>query len=289
VSLALFALFLATFGIATTEFAIVGLLPEIASDLSVSIPRAGLLVSAYAAGVAIGGPVLAILTSGLRRKTALLLLVDIFIVGHVLSAIAWSYGTLMFARIVASVCHASFLGIAAVVAAGTVQSSRSARAVALVWLGFSAASLFGVPVGTMLGHAFGWRSTFWAIGGVGASDELAIWLWIPDAGRAGRSNLTIELRAIGRSQVLLAMAMSLMVCATTFTVFTYVAPLLATVTGVSARGLPLMLLLFGIGGTIGLLVGGRLADWRPMSSVAFCLRRRRFFTSCSYGSSGAHC
>jgi MFS transporter, DHA1 family, inner membrane transport protein len=266
-SLPLLALFLATFAIATTEFAVVGLLPDVAFNLDVSIPKAGLLVSGYALGVAVGGPILTIIAGRLTRKNALLALMSIFIAGHILSAIAPSYGTLMAARIVASVCHASFLGIAAVVAANIVPSDHSARAVARVWLGFSAASLFGVPAATAIGHQFGWRSTFWAITAVGGCAWLAISAWVPNTGQRGRANLWDELKAVGQIQVLLAMAMSLLVCATTFAVFTYVAPLLTTEAGLSAATLPFMLFLFGMGGTAGLLVGGRLADWRAMPFI----------------------
>lgn len=266
-SLPLFALFLATFGIGTTEFSVVGLLPEIATDLGVSIPKAGLLVSGYAIGVAVGGPVLVILTASLSRKVSLLLLVGVFVFGHVCSALAPSYGTLMAARILASVSHASFLGIAAVVAAGTVPPNRSARAVSMVWLGFSAASLFGVPAGTALGSALGWRSTFWAIAAIGAISASAIAVWIPSGGKGERTNLAVEIRALVAPQVLLAMAMSLLVCATAFSVFTFVAPLLATETSISAAALPGMLFLFGVGGTVGLLSGGRLGDWRPMPAI----------------------
>jgi MFS transporter, DHA1 family, inner membrane transport protein len=268
-SFPLFALFLATFGIATTEFAVVGLLPEIATDLDVGIPKAGLLVSGYALGVAVGGPILVALTASLSRKVVLLLLMGVFVFGHVFSAVAPSYGVLMTSRIVASVCHASFLGIAAVVAAATVPPDRSARAVSMVWLGFSAASLLGVPAATAIGHAMGWRSAFWAIAAIGALAGLAIYTWIPLTGRSERTNLAGELKALGHQQVLLAMAMSLLVCAATFSVFTFVAPLLATETGISAKALPGMLFLFGVGGTAGLLAGGRLADWRPMPSVIF--------------------
>ena len=159
-TLPLLALFIATFCIATTELAIVGLLPEIASDFAVGIPQAGLLVSGHALGVAIGGPVFTIATASLSRRVALLLMMGVFVVGHALAAVAPNYAVLMIARVVASVCHASFLGIAAVVAAASVPPDRSARAVSTVWLGFSAASLFGVPAGAALGHALGWRRHF---------------------------------------------------------------------------------------------------------------------------------
>jgi DHA1 family inner membrane transport protein len=258
----LMALFLATFCIATTEFAVVGLLPDIAADLNASIPKAGLLVSGYAIGVAIGGPVLTIITAPLSRRNALLSLMAVFVVGHILS-----YAMLMSARIVAAVFHASFLGIAAVVAAATAPPGRSARAVALVWLGFSAASLIGVPAGTALGHALGWRSTFWALAAIGSIASVAIAVTVPKGGQTGQSNLIGEITALRRPQVLLAMAMSLLVCAATFSVFAYVAPLLETDTGISAAVLPWMLFLFGIGGTAGLLAGGRLADWKPLHSI----------------------
>jgi MFS transporter, DHA1 family, inner membrane transport protein len=266
-TLLLMALFLATFCIATTEFAVVGLLPDIAADLNASIPKAGLLVSGYAIGVAIGGPVLTIITAPLSRRNALLSLMAIFVVGHVLSAVSSSYAMLMSARIVAAVCHASFLGIAAVVAAATAPPGGGARAVALVWLGFSAASLIGVPAGTALGHALGWRSTFWALAAIGSIAGAAVAVAVPKGGRTGQTNLIGEITALRRPQVLLAMAMSLLVCAATFCVFAYIAPLLETDTGVSARVLPWMLFLFGIGGTAGLLAGGRLADWKPLHSI----------------------
>ena len=154
----LFVLFLATFAIGTTEFAVVGLLPDIAASLDVSISQTGLLVSGYAIGVAIGGPVIVALTSSQPRKRTLLQLCAIFVVGHALAALAPDYGWLMGARVLAAISHASFLGIAAIVAAGSVPPERSSRAVSLVWLGFSAASLVGVPSATAIGHAFGWRA-----------------------------------------------------------------------------------------------------------------------------------
>ena len=264
----LFALFLATFAIGTTEFAVVGLLPDIASDLGVSISRAGLLVSGYAIGVAIGGPVIVALTASQPRKRTLLQLCAIFVVGHVLAAVAPDYGFLMGARIFAAVSHASFLGIAAIVAASSVPPERSARAVSFVWLGFSAASLVGVPGATAIGHALGWRAAFWALAVVGVIAGTALQFWMPASSRREASSFRQELVALRRPQVLLAMAMSLLVCASTFAVFTYVAPLLMEETRISVGALPLMLLLFGIGGAAGMVIGGRLGDWKPLESIA---------------------
>ncbi len=263
-----FALFLATFAIGTTEFAVVGMLPDIAANLDISISQTGLLVSGYAIGVAVGGPVIVVLTASQPRKRTLLQLCAIFVVGHIFAALAPDYGWLMGARVLAAVSHASFLGIAAIVAAGSVPPERSSRAVSFVWLGFSAASLVGVPSATAIGHAFGWRAAFWMLAAVGLVAGAALQRWMPASPRSEASNLRQEVVALRRPQVLLAMAMSLLVCASTFAVFTYVAPLLLEDTGISAGALPLMLLLFGVGGAAGMVIGGRLGDWKPLESVA---------------------
>jgi MFS transporter, DHA1 family, inner membrane transport protein len=245
VTLPLLALFIATFCIATTELAVVGLISDIARDLAVSIPKAGLLVSGYALGVAVGGPVFTIATASLSHKVALLLMMCVFVAGHASAAVAPNYPVLMISRVVAATCHASFLGIAAVVAAASVPADRSARAVSMVWLGFSAASLLGVPAGTALGHALGWRSTFWALTALGCVSLLAIALWVPETGRPGAGSLGQEFKALRRQQVILAMVMSLFVCAATFAVFTYVGPLLESEASIPEASLPAMLLLFG--------------------------------------------
>ena len=223
----LFALFLGTFAIGTTEFAVVGLLPDIAESLGVSISQTGLLVSVYALGVAVGGPAVVAITTSQSRKRTLLQLCAIFVVAHALAALAPDYGLLMGARVLAAVSHASFLGIAAIVAAASVPSERSARAVSLVWLGFSAASLVGVPGATAIGHVLGWRAAFWMLAAIGLIVAgLALQLWMPAAPRGKATSLGQEIVALRRPQVLLAMAMSLLVCASTFAVFTYVAPIL---------------------------------------------------------------
>jgi MFS transporter, DHA1 family, inner membrane transport protein len=192
----------------------------------------------------------------------------IFVAGHALAALAPDYGFLMAARVLAAISHASFLGIAAIVAAASVPPERSARAVSLVWLGFSAASLVGVPGATAIGHALGWRAAFWMLAAVGVIAGIALQLFMPPTPRSQAVSLAQEVVALRRPQVLLAMAMSLLVCASTFTVFTYVAPLLLDETRISSDALPLMLLLFGVGGAGGMLIGGRLGDWKPLESVA---------------------
>ena len=263
----LFALFLATFAIGTTEFAVVGLLPDIAIDLGVDIPTAGLLVSAYAVGVAVGGPVLVVATTSMTKKNALLLFMAIFVVGHVLSALAFSYTFLLVSRIVAALCHASFLGLAAVVAASAAPKGLGQRAVARVWLGFAGAGLIGVPAGTALGQALGWRATFWALAVVGAVSWALIAFRVPRFGPDTGHSLAQEFRTLRHPQVLVAMALSLLVCAITFSVFTFIAPILLHVTRVPERSVPFMLLLFGIGGTIGLLFAGRYVRFGQLQLV----------------------
>ena len=159
--LPLLALAIAAFGIGTTEFVIMGLLPDVARDLSVSIPAAGMLVSGYALGVTIGAPIVAIATAKMPRKTALLSLMGLFIVGNVLCALAPDYTILMIARVITAFCHGAFFGIGSVVAAGLVAPHRRAQAIALMFTGLTLANVLGVPLGTALGQAVGWRATFW--------------------------------------------------------------------------------------------------------------------------------
>ncbi|EWY37633.1 DHA1 family MFS transporter [Skermanella stibiiresistens SB22] len=270
--LPLLALAVASFGIGTTEFVIMGLLPNVAADLGVSIPSAGMLVSGYALGVVVGAPILAILTSRLRRKTALVALMALFIVGNILCAVAPSYASLMAARIVTAFCHGTFFGIGSVVASGLVPPSQRARAIALMFAGLTLANVLGVPLGTALGQWAGWRSTFWGVVAISVLAELAIIIWVPKGGEEAPSNLLSEFRVVRRPQVLLAMGISVLASSSLFSVFTYITPILQEVTGVSPHGVTLVLLLFGVGLTIGNLLGGRLADWKLMPSVIgiFC-------------------
>jgi DHA1 family inner membrane transport protein len=265
--LPLLTLTLAAFAIGTTEFAVQGLLPEVAASLGVSIPQTGLLVTGYGLGVAVGGPIVAIAANGLRRKTILLFLLGIFIVGHVLGAIAPNYLVLMIARIVASFCHGSFMGVGSVVAVGIVREDRRASAVALMWAGIASANILGVPAGAAIGHSFGWRATFWAIAALGAIALAAIARWLPDGGPVERVKIAQEFRVLRKPQVLLTLALSVCVCAATFSVFTFIAPLLLDVTGATPGALPVYLLLFGTGGVIGMQIGGRFADRHLMASI----------------------
>jgi DHA1 family inner membrane transport protein len=271
--LPLLALAVAAFAIGTTEFVIMGLLPDVARDLGVSIPQAGMLVSGYALGVTLGAPILAVLTAGLPRKTTLLTLMGVFLAGNVLCALAPGYGLLLAARIATAFAHGTFFGIAAVVAADLVPRQQRAQAISLVFTGLTLATVLGVPAGTALGQAAGWRATFWAVAGIGAMAMAAITLWLPRepaaGGRAGRRawGMVREFGVLGQRQVVLAMLISTLSSVSLFTVFTYITPLLESVSGFSAAQVTWALLLFGVGLTIGNLLGGRLADWRLMPAM----------------------
>jgi DHA1 family inner membrane transport protein len=265
--LALLALSVAAFAIGTTEFVIMGLLPEVAQDLHVSIPSAGLLVSGYALGVAAGAPVLAALTARLERRNALLLLLGLFILGNALCAVAPSYGVLMAARVVAAFCHGSFFGIGAVVASHIVPRGQAARAIALMFTGLTLANVLGVPFGTFLGQWAGWRSTFAAVTVLGVIAAIAVWRLVPALPDLASPDMRRELGVLRKPQVLLALAMTVLGFGGVFTVFTYIAPILQDVSGVSVGATGWVLILFGVGTTIGNTLGGRLADWRLMPSL----------------------
>ncbi len=266
-ALALLALAAASFGIGTTEFVIMGLLPEMAADLGVGIPTAGLLVSGYALSVTFGSPLVAVALSRLDRRRALLVLVGLFILGNALCALSPDYRLLMLARIVTALCHGAFFGLGAVVAADLVPPQRKASAIAIMFTGLTLANVLGVPFGTALGHALGWRATFWAVVGIGFVAAAALVAWLPRHLARDGGSLLSEMRTLRRTQVVLAMLLSVLASASLFSVFTYVAPLLAATAGASPSAITGVLLLFGVGLTLGNGLGGRLGDWRLMPSV----------------------
>jgi DHA1 family inner membrane transport protein len=265
--LPLLALAVAAFGIGTTEFVIMGLLPDVAHDLGVSIPRAGLLVTGYALAVALGSPVVAIATARAPRRATLLGLMGVFILGNTLCALAPGYWTLMGARVVTALAHGAFFGIGSVVATQVVPKGQRAQAIALMFTGLTLANVTGVPLGTLLGQAAGWRTTFWAVSAIGVLAVAALFAFVPKLPADPGANLLREFRALGRTQVLLAMAISVLSSVSLFSVFTYIAPLLETVTHLSPHTVSLVLLLIGAGLTVGNLAGGRLADWRLMPAI----------------------
>jgi DHA1 family inner membrane transport protein len=264
----LLALALAAFAIGTSEFVIMGLLPNLAADLTVSIPQAGLLVTGYALGVVIGAPILAIATARLPRKTALLALIGTYALGNLLCAIAPSYALLMAARVLTALCHGAFFGIGSVVAAELVPRHKRGQAIAIMFSGLTLANVLGVPAGTALGQSAGWRATFWVVVGIAGAATAAIAWALPRLPKPQPGNLLGEFAVLAKPQVLLAMLISVVSSASLFSVFTYIAPMLETVTHLSPHTVSWLLLLFGVGITAGNFLGGRLADWRLMPSVA---------------------
>lgn len=220
--LPLLALAISAFAIGTTEFVIMGLLPDIARELAVTLPSAGLLVSGYALGVAAGAPLLAVLTSRMPRKAALQLLMAIFIAGNVLCALAQGYGMLMVARVVTSFAHGSFFGIGAVVAASLVSADKRASAIALMFTGLTLANVLGVPFGTFVGQTLGWRATFWIVAALGVASFAGVAALVPKRRDAAGAALSRELRVLRQPQVWLALAMTVLGFGGVFVVFTYI-------------------------------------------------------------------
>ena len=266
--LALLVLALSSFAIGTTEFVIMGLLPEVAADLSVSIPQAGWLVTGYALAVAIGAPVMAVSTAKLKRRTALIALMAFFIAGNLLCALASDYWVLMIARVVTALCHGAFFGIGSVVAAGLVAEDRKARAVALMFTGLTLANVLGVPLGTAIGQAYGWRATFGVVTVIGIVTISGLIAILPRDKQQENGSILREIAALRNGRLWLALSTTVFFAASMFALFTYIAPLLRDVTGVSPEGVTWTLFLIGLGLTIGNLVGGKLADWRLGATLA---------------------
>ncbi|MCX4667638.1 MFS transporter [Streptomyces sp. NBC_01381] len=259
--LALLALAVGAFGIGTTEFVMMGLLPNVADDLDISIPTAGHLVSAYALGVVSGAPLLAAVTARMPRRRVLIGLMVLFVAGNVLSAAAPDYHWLMAARFLSGLPHGAFFGVGAVVATGLVAPERKARSVSLMFLGLTVANIVGVPVGTAMGQQLGWRATFLAVSAIGLAAIAALALLVPaDHGHGERGGLRGELRALGSVPVWLALGTTVAGFGALFSAYSYVTPMLTDAAGYAESSVTLLLALFGVGATAGNLLGGRLAD-----------------------------
>ncbi|MFC3207410.1 MFS transporter [Aquamicrobium soli] len=258
---ALLALAIGAFGIGTTEFSPMGLLPVIAEGVDVSIPTAGLLISAYAIGVMVGAPVMTLAFSRFGKRTALMLLMTIFTIGNLMSAMAPGYFTLLAARLVTSLNHGAFFGLGAVVAASVVPKEKQASAVAAMFMGLTVANIGGVPAATWVGQQVGWRMAFAGTALIGIAAISALWIALPKGERGAMPDIRRELYVLTRPAVLLAMATTVMGAGAMFTLYTYVAPTLTTLTGASDGFVTLALALIGVGFTIGNGLGGRLADW----------------------------
>lgn len=256
----LVALAAGAFGIGVTEFAPMGMLPSIAADLQISIPVAGLLVSAYAIGVMIGAPLMTLTTGRVNRRTLLMALMGIFTLGNLLSALAGGYWMLMAARIVTSFNHGAFFGVGSVVAASLVPPNRRAGAVAAMFSGLTIAMIGGLPLAAWMGETLGWRAAFGAIAILGAGVMVALRFAVPSLPAEVGGDLRSELLVLARPPVLAALALTTIGFGGMFTVFTYIVPILRDATQVSTGFVTVMLMLFGIGATIGNMAGGRLSD-----------------------------
>ena len=256
----LLALAAGAFGIGVTEFAPMGLLPVIANDLGVSIPAAGLLVSAYALGVLIGAPLMTLTTGRVPRRTLLIGLAAIFTLGNLLSAVADGYWTLLAARVLTSLNHGAFFGVGSIVAASVVAPDRKAGAVAAMFMGLTVAIIVGVPLSTWAGEHLGWRASFWAIAGLGVVTMAALRFTLPAMPAPEGGNVADELRVLARKPVLAALGLTVIGSSAMFTVFTYITPILQTQTRASLAFVTAMLVVYGVGLTVGNWLGGKFAD-----------------------------
>jgi DHA1 family inner membrane transport protein len=268
--LALLALAIGAFGIGTTEFVVLGLLPQAAADFGVSVPTAGLLVTGYALGVVVGAPLMTVLGTRIPRKRMLMLLMGLFIAGNLLTAVAPVFAVMVIGRVAASLAHGAFFGIGSVVAADLVKPAKKAGAIAMMFTGLTVANVVGVPLGTLVGQRAGWRLTFVLVAALGVLGLFGVARLIPDLPKAHGVRLRHELAVFRNSQVLLAMAMTVLGFGGVFAAITYIAPMMTDVTGYSDGAVTWLLVLLGLGMVAGNLVGGRFADRRlmPMLYVA---------------------
>lgn len=256
----LLALAIGAFAIGTTEFSPMGLLPNIAHDLGISIPTAGMLITGYALGVMLGAPFMTLWFGGFARRNALIFLMAIFTVGNLLAAFAPSYMSLLGARLITSLNHGAFFGIGSVVAASIVPAHKQASAVATMFMGLTIANIGGVPLATWVGQNIGWRMSFLAISLLGVITMLALWKALPQGMVAQKPNVKAELKVLTRTPVVLALLTTVLSAGAMFTLYTYIAPSLTEFTHASPAFITFMLVLIGVGFSIGNHLGGRFAD-----------------------------
>ncbi|WP_218824551.1 MFS transporter [Asanoa hainanensis] len=257
---ALLALAIGAFGIGTTEFVIMGLLPQVAHGFGVEIPTAGLLVTGYALGVVVGAPLMTVLGTKIPRKRMLMLLMGLFIAGNLISACAPSFAVMLIGRMVASLAHGAFFGIGSVVAASLVAPQKKAGAIAMMFTGLTVANVVGVPLGTLVGQSAGWRVTFGIVAAIGVVGLVGVARLVPDVPKPQGVRLRHELSALKNTQVLLAMAMTVLGFGGVFAAITYIAPMMTRVAGFDDGSVTWLLVLFGLGMVAGNLIGGRFAD-----------------------------
>ncbi|MBZ4018324.1 MFS transporter [Streptomyces purpurogeneiscleroticus] len=262
--LALLALAIGAFGIGTTEFVIMGLLPQVGADLGVSVPTAGFLVTGYALGVMIGAPIMTVLGTKISRKNMLMLLMGLFILGNVISAVAPVFAVMLIGRVVASLAHGAFFGIGSVVAAELVAPEKKAGAISMMFTGLTVANVVGVPLGTFVGQSAGWRVTFLIVAALGIVGLAGVAKLVPDVPKPKGVQLRHEAAAFKNTQVVLAMAMTVLGFGGVFAAITYIAPMMTEVSGFAESSVTWLMVVFGLGMVAGNLIGGRFADRKLM-------------------------
>lgn len=259
--IAIWMLAIGAFAIGMTEFVIMGLLPNIARDFDVSVSQAGQLITGYALGVAIGGPIIVMLTIKWNRKYLLLALMAIFIIGNFAASFSPNYGFMMTSRIITSLAHGSFFGIGSILAASMVKPEKRASAMALMFMGLSMSNILGVPFGTLIGQNFGWPMTFIIISIIGALALIGIIIFVPMKKETVKSSVLNELKILKEKRLWLTLAVTLFGFSSVFAYFTYISTVLIDVSHVQENLISYLLIIFGIGVTLGNVVGGKLADW----------------------------
>lgn len=265
--ISLLSLTVGAFAIGMTEFVIMGILPNVAEDLNVSISAAGQLITLYALGVAVGAPILTVLTHRIPQKKLLIFLMLLFIAGNGVSVIAPNYAVLMGARVLTALTHGTFFGVGAVIAANLVRPDRRAGAVSVMMAGLTIANILGVPLGTYIGQNMGWRASFGAIALMGVIALIGILILIPRLQQEKAISIKQQIAALISPKLMVFLLICALGNAGLFAVFTYIAPLLVDITGFAEHSVTWILVLFGIGVTIGNIVGGKLADWKLMPSI----------------------
>ncbi|NOU96868.1 MFS transporter [Paenibacillus sp. LMG 31456] len=265
--LSILSLTVGAFAIGMTEFVIMGLLPNVAEDLHVSISSAGQLITMYALGVAIGAPILTVLTHRIPQKKLLCLLMVLFILGNGISVFAPTYAVMMGARMITALTHGTFFGVGAVIASNLVRPDKRAGSVSIMMAGLTIANIIGVPLGTFIGQHMGWRSSFGAIAIMGIIALIGILIFIPQIRQDKPASILLQVTSLLKPKLLLYLLIGALGNAGLFTVFTYITPLLTQVTGFAEHSVTWILVLFGCGVTIGNIVGGKLADWKLMPSI----------------------
>lgn len=260
---------LAAFSVGTAEFIVSGLLPPLAADLGVSIPTAGLLVTAYAACVAIASPIIAALTANVPRRTMMIVVLATFIAGQVICALAPNYQIILFARLLVACAHGMFFGVSLIIVGNATSEATRGRAFSVFFGGLTLATLFGVPAGTAIGTAFGWRTAFWFVGALSTLAAIAALALVPHdaAPTHGEGSLKAQLRQLAKQDIYLSYLIIAFDALGYFCFITYQVPLLGAVTGIAAANTPIFLLIAGVGTVAGTILSGRLIDWKIMPSL----------------------